>query len=528
MRRTPRFVVPLLVAGIVAAASVDASSALSVGFSGSLLGFAQALDDARSAQIVAAAGGDKKAAAELKTIESVVAVLADPATSRTYLGEMQAAAKAAKTVGTKLKSEDTLPPPLAPAALRYRYDLDFARTDLANLVAALSGAPLKKAKARLKKADAALAAAAKALAKAKPVYVELTQLAKAAKLLSPTYVDPALDVRGEPVSVAVDSTGNYVYVAEYGDTFDSGSFVGDVRQMQIFPDGSLSYLRPASVAAGLRPYGVVACPTAPYVYVGNSGEATISQFAVAEGGALQPLDPATATLPQGTGVAAIAVDGNGKFVFTIAYGNGGSPVTSWAIGSDGTLSPVGTAFTSDFPTSISAGRIDSSKGGVVATSARYRTFGIDPRIGIFSVGGDGAIAAHGGFEGASAYYAVAVAHGGTVVGVHETTLGNPYQFTTFDLHDDGRLVKSGADRPAGTYAYSIGLSKSGATAYVGNLGDETISVFGAGGVVRAPAPYGFAVTPDGKRLIVGNHQGRGSAANIVTVFNITGTTLSMP
>jgi len=55
MRRAPSFGIASLVAGVMAAASVEASSALSSGYTGSLLGFAQTLDDARSAHIVAAA-----------------------------------------------------------------------------------------------------------------------------------------------------------------------------------------------------------------------------------------------------------------------------------------------------------------------------------------------------------------------------------------------------------------------------------------------------------------------------------------
>jgi DNA-binding beta-propeller fold protein YncE len=116
--------------------------------------------------------------------------------------------------------------------------------------------------------------------------------------------------------------------------------------------------------------------------------------------------------------------------------------------------------------------------------------------------------------------------GGRLVGVKELAFDQPYQFSVFDVRDDGRVSKRSADRAAGTSAWSIGLSKNGAVAYVGNLGDNTISVFGLGGTVGCPAPYGFAVSNDGKRLIVGNHQGRGAAANIVTIFTIAGQTLS--
>jgi DNA-binding beta-propeller fold protein YncE len=514
-----------LVALSVIVAVVDVALAQTAGYSGSLQTFAVAFEDVRATRLAAAAGGDKNAKAEMKALDSVEAALFDSATKQTYLGEIKAAAQIAKTVGTKLKSETTLPPTLGPAATRFRYDLDLARTDLAALVDALSGAQQKKTKARLKKADKALAAAAKAHAAGKPVHVELTQLANAAKLLSPTYQDPSLDVRGEPVSVAIDSTGNFVYVAEYGDMFDGGSFPGDVRQMQIFANGSVSYLQPASISAGVRPYGVVASPKAPYVYVGDSGEATIAQFSIGADGALVPLVPATVTLPQGTGVEDIVIDGAGRFVYTIGYGNGGSPVTGWKIGDDGTLSVVNTAYAIDFPTALATSRIDPVKGGWVIASGRYRTFGLDPQITTFSVGADGTLTTKGGYSNTNAFYALALSPGGGVSGVRDSGAGDgTLSFFNFDLHDDGRLVVVGDGRPVGFSAYSIGLSKTG-TAFVGNWGSGSITVFGKGAVVNCPAPYGFATTPDGKRLIVGNHDGRGAAANIVTVFGISGAAL---
>jgi hypothetical protein len=258
--------------------------------------------------------------------------------------------------------------------------------------------------------------------------------------------------------------------------------------------------------------------------VGNAGEAKISQFAIQPDGRLVPLSPPTVTLPFGTGVDAISIDANGGFVFTIAFGNGGSPVTSWAIAADGTLSPVGTAYASDFPTSIWAGAIDPTAGGLVVTSSRYRNSSIQPRVTVFSVGPTGAISNFGGVEESSAFYAVALAPGAHVVGVHETGFGAPFQFSVFDIQANGSLVRKSKDRAAGNTAYSIGMSKTG-VAYVGNLGDGSISVFGPGTVVRAPAPYGFAVTPDGKKLLVGNHLGRGAAANLVTVFGISGASL---
>lgn len=512
-----------LVAVSLVLVSVATARAHISAYSGALNPFLDDLSATRLARQTAATGGDAVAAKEIPILDAIATAIEGPAAAASYAAEMKAASDAATTLAKKLKTETALTNSLAAAAAPFRPDLDLARTDLAALVAALNGGAGAKAKKRLAKADKALKAAAAAASAQKPFYVQMKALASAAKLLSPSVHDPLLEVHGEPVSVAIDSTNKYVYVAEYGDTFNSGTFGGDVRQMSLLPDGSVSYLRPASVLAGLRPVGVVASSKAGFVYVGNQGEATISQYSVGPGGGLEPLTPPTVTLPLGTGVAGIAIDGNGGYVFTIAFGNGGSPVTSFKIGTDGTLTPVNTAYTSDFPTAIAASRVDPAKGGVVVTASRYRTFGIEPMISTFTVGADGSIATWNARSDFNAYYSIALSPGGAVSAVREDS--NPagtMVFDTFGLHDNGSLALMGGERTVGFAAYSIGLSVSGHTAYVGNWASDRISVFGNGVSVHAPAPYGFAASRDGKFLVVGNHNGQGNAANVVTVFRIGG------
>jgi DNA-binding beta-propeller fold protein YncE len=519
--RCTRFAVTL------AAVMLAAASAWSIstdGYSGSLTSFYFSLQTRRGVVQTAADGGDKSAKAELVLLDAIGAAVTAPAAKASYASEMKTAASIAKTLEKRLPAETSLDADLFAGTSWYEPDLGAARTSLANLVAALSGAPAAKAKKRLAKADKALKAADAATAASKPHYVYLAQLAAAAKVLSPSVHGAVVAVRGEPKSVAVDSTGQYVYVAEFGDTFDSGTFAGDVRELALYADGTVGDVFPPSVPAGLRPVGVVASPKAGFVYVGNSGEATVSQFSIGSGGRLVPLAPPTVTLPAGTGVAAIAIDGSGQFVFTIGFGSGGSPVTSWKIGADGTLSPVNTLYTTDFPTSIAASAVDVSKGGEVIAASRYRTLGVDPTIVTFTVAGDGTLASHGGYTNTFAYYAVGLSPGGRKFGVHEAGgVGTPFQFSVFDEKPNGLFAKVGSDRNAGSYAYSMGVSKNGVVAYVGNFGDGTISIFGDGSTVKCPSPYGFAVTPDGRRLVVGDKAGQGAAANIVTVFGISGT-----
>lgn len=93
-----------------------------------------------------------------------------------------------------------------------------------------------------------------------------------------------------PMSVAVHRSGRYAYVANYGD----GSTPGTVSQYTINATGGLMPMPVPTVAAGVAPRFMAMDPSGQYLYVTNYGDATISQYAISNTGALVPLYPATA------------------------------------------------------------------------------------------------------------------------------------------------------------------------------------------------------------------------------------------
>ncbi len=144
-----------------------------------------------------------------------------------------------------------------------------------------------------------------------------------------------------PGGITVDPTSSYAYLSNInGKT---------VSEYGIGANGTLSSLNPASVAAGTEPVYLAFDPTGKYAYEANytvdfsAAQGTVSQYAVGSGGQLTPLAPAAVLA--GTGPGWIAFDPFGKYAYVVNLGNGTLPgtVSEYAIGTDGSLTLIGTA-----------------------------------------------------------------------------------------------------------------------------------------------------------------------------------------
>jgi 6-phosphogluconolactonase (cycloisomerase 2 family) len=134
-----------------------------------------------------------------------------------------------------------------------------------------------------------------------------------------------------PVSVTVDPSGRYAYVANSGAN-------NSVSQFTIGSDGTLSAMTPSSVlSGGFDPVSVTVDPNGKYAYVANSSSNTVSQYSIGNDGTLTAL--ATPTVVTGFGPASVTVDPSGKYAY-VANSGASDSVSQFAIGSDGTLSPL--------------------------------------------------------------------------------------------------------------------------------------------------------------------------------------------
>ncbi len=132
-------------------------------------------------------------------------------------------------------------------------------------------------------------------------------------------------------SVAVDPTGQYLFVAETG--------TQGVRALTIAPNGGLSEIKGSPYPTGAGPSAVLVSQSGANVYVANRTNGTISQFALDPSGALTPL--ATASITTGATPASLTEDSSGTFI--LAACSGGNPdLQMFSIGTDGSLTSVQT------------------------------------------------------------------------------------------------------------------------------------------------------------------------------------------
>ena len=142
-----------------------------------------------------------------------------------------------------------------------------------------------------------------------------------------------------PVSVAVDASGRYAYVANSGTD-------NSVSQFTIQSDGKLAPMTPATVAAGTDPVAVAVDPSGRYVYTANSGSNDVSAYTIGNGtGALVQINCGGgagcngANFLAGTVPAAVTIHPSGRYVYVANSGTDNS-VSQFTVQSDGKLAPV--------------------------------------------------------------------------------------------------------------------------------------------------------------------------------------------
>jgi 6-phosphogluconolactonase (cycloisomerase 2 family) len=304
----------------------------------------------------------------------------------------------------------------------------------------------------------------------------------------------------QPWTMAIDSTGNYAYIADFGNTGSSGSYHGDLRQMRINADGTLTPLTPAFVPGVDAPASIVAHPSLPYVYAGNVTNNTISQFHVSADGTLTPLSPAVTILPTGAGVinypVALNVDPSGKFVFVTGYYN---YIGVLKVNADGTLTNLNSTVTNSNPTGIASTPVNSAGKQFIYVTSRVDHVLQTTAISIFQVTPEGTLipTLTGNVQSNVSVYSIAttgaLTHIGTDVQVGDQGLvlglnaaksavyvANRNSFTVSQLHINGNgtlTPLSPASVPTTSLPNFIKVSPNGQLAFALRPDDGTIQVF---------------------------------------------------
>ena len=253
-------------------------------------------------------------------------------------------------------------------------------------------------------------------------------------------------------------SGGYAYV--------TNQMSQNISQYTIGPNGTLTPMSPATVAAGSEPISIAVDPTAKYAYAGNNQGGTVSQYTIGANGTLTPMNPAM--VATGTGNPwpnSIAVNPSGKYAYVVneLSGNYGN-VISFTIGTGGALSspsgpyPVG----NEMLTSIA-----------VHPSGKY---------------------------------------------AYVTTLRNDYIVYQYTIGVNGALQPMTPDSvPAGSGPRQITIHPSGKYAYVACFDYGTISEYTIdpntgeltpmGSITAGPQPFTITVDPSGKYAYVPNWNG---------------------
>ena len=154
----------------------------------------------------------------------------------------------------------------------------------------------------------------------------------------------------DPLSLAVDSTGKFLYVADFqGDGSPSGNNIAEFSinastgALAPIPQGACSV-----PSTGGLPTALVADPTAQFIFVSSiaGGGAIVCSFSINSQGVLEPVTGSPVSLatdPLNTDPRAAAVDPSGKFVYLANFTPGNTSMNIWAFSitpGSGSLNPV--------------------------------------------------------------------------------------------------------------------------------------------------------------------------------------------
>ena len=251
----------------------------------------------------------------------------------------------------------------------------------------------------------------------------------------------------DPRAVVLTPSGRSLYVADSGD--------GTISGYAVAADGSLSALPGSPYAAGPGASGLSATTDGRYLYAANDGAGTISGYAIGADGSLASVPGSPfASIP---GAHGIASSPSAKLLYATSE-SGPVNLAGYAIGADGSLSPIGAALPA---------------GGSQLEQPVFRP--------------DGGVLYVADFAG-RAVYAYAVAAGGAlspVAGSPFAVADGPYG--SLAMAPDGGHLYVPAYNGAAIVSYPLAASS-------GALGAPDASA------ATGPTPTGSAVSPNGAFL----------------------------
>jgi 6-phosphogluconolactonase (cycloisomerase 2 family) len=278
-------------------------------------------------------------------------------------------------------------------------------------------------------------------------------------------------------SVAVDPSGKFVYVANWGESDTAGSIsaytINGTTGTLTLTGTIQAPCAPPPSPGGCSPWSVAVDPSGRFAYVANEGGFTPTSTSIAT------INPATGTLTFTGAIAAggratsVTVDPTGKFVYVTdglqnSNGSPGVGVSMYTVNpTTGGLTSIGTIAAGASPSSIA---IDPSLKFAYVTNSGSNDFSM------YSVDATtGALTSLGSIAAGTNPSSVAVDPTGNFAYVANSG-SNDVSIYAIDA-TTGVLTFIGAV-DAGLSPSSVAIGPSGKFAYVTNYGSDNISVYG--------------------------------------------------
>ena len=298
--------------------------------------------------------------------------------------------------------------------------------------------------------------------------------------------------------------------------------LGGISAIDVGSDGWLSQALGSPFSAGNLPTGLVASSSAKDLFVANYGDSNLSTFSIGSGGSLSLLGTSnTGPAPEDVSQAASA-----KYLYVADSGGvqGNIGITALSIGTNGKLTPiVGSPFTSTNLSSPWALAVATNSGGAYL----YVTNINDGTVVAYTIGTDGSIKELTGspFTVGSQPQSVAVSPDGTHLYVANAGSDT---ISVFTVSSDGSLTRAnGSPFSTGTNPQGIEVSPNGDYLYVVNGGSSTITEYSiqSDGALQwkttdktGRGPAAVTATSDDKYVFVTN-----SIDNSISVFAVGST-----
>ena len=336
----------------------------------------------------------------------------------------------------------------------------------------------------------------------------------------------------DPLSIAVDPSGNFAYVLNGG-----GSADGTVSMYTINPTtGALASIgAPVSTYGfGVYPGSITVDPSGKFVYVTNEGDpwgyedganGSVQAYAIgATTGALTSIGSINGNCPGLCNPSSMVVDPSGKFAYVVT-GGAGIPfnLAMYTIdATTGTLTSIGTVGAGGVPASLA---VDPA-GKFVYMATQNVTPGLAGSVSVYAINATtGALASTGTIAAGTDPAFVAVDPSGKFAYVTNSG-SNDVSMYTIDA-TTGALTAMGTIA-AGTDPVWVAVDPAGKFAYVTNSGSNNVSMYTInstagsltliGTIAAGLSPTSIAIHPSGKFAYVTN-----SGSNDVSMYSIGAT-----